>query len=845
MKISNLKIRNLILLLLISSVVLTACLVETLPSPVEPTAVTLTPASEPRPKPAPTDKPVYFSDCGFLIDTRKQADAVLPTAEADLSRLEGLTHYDLSLAINFEEGTYQGSAVIDYRNDEGLPLDEVYFRLLPNGGRSYGDGELLVHEARLNGEAVQTSLSLDDSVLRIGFPALLEHGQCARFEFEFTGMAARDFTGGGYGIHTRTGSTLTLSGWYPHIAVHDQNGWSLHPVSAIGDSVFSDMALYSVEVTVDQEVIIAATGVEANRSLEAGYYRYHFISGPMRDFFLSMSPDYEVLSQEVAGTLVNSYFLRGKQEKGLEALEYGVNSLEAFHTIFGRYPYKELDLVEAPLVYAGGVEFPGIVLLTSRMYEPGLSGSFEILVAHEVAHQWWYNLVGNDVFEHPWLDEALTTYSSALYFETVHGRTAYDRMIEGFQSTYENIVSTGQDEPVASPLYYFEDGVREGRYGPVVYRKGALFFHHLRHKIGDEAFINSLRDYYDQFRYEIAYPEDLLGIFQENSEPDLVNFFEDWLYSSGIEPSPVPTVSPTFPPPTPSPTPAPEPVVRFAVIGDFGKVGEPAKRVSELVKSWDPDFIVTTGDNNYPDGAYETIDDNIGQYYHEFIYPYQGTYGEGADINRFFPSLGNHDYYTDNARPYLEYFNLPGNGRYYDFTWGPVHLFAINANYQEPDGVGRSSVQAAWLRETLEASSHPWKIVYMHHPPYSSGHHGSIDWMRWPYKEWGATAVLSGHDHTYERLIIDGFPYFVNGLGGGARYSFREILPGSQVRFSDNHGAMLATASSDQITFQFFTAEGELIDDFSIVNRNGVYESVEPEQVKTSLWIYNITSVVK
>jgi hypothetical protein len=144
--------------------------------------------------------------------------------------------------------------------------------------------------------------------------------------------------------------------------------------------------------------------------------------------------------------------------------------------------------------------------------------------------------------------------------------------------------------------------------------------------------------------------------------------------------TPVPTFTATE---TPLPTlltltetPSPTLTVRFAVIGDYGLAGKPAADVAGLVKSWDPDLILTTGDNNYPIGSAETIDENVGQYYHEFIYPYKGSYGPGADINRFFPTLGNHDYGVPGARPYLEYFTLPGNGRYYDFVWGPVHFFA-------------------------------------------------------------------------------------------------------------------------------------------------------------------------
>lgn len=266
-----------------------------------------------------------------------------------------------------------------------------------------------------------------------------------------------------------------------------------------------------------------------------------------------------------------------------------------------------------------------------------------------------------------------------------------------------------------------------------------------------------------------------------------------------------------------APSSTPFPVTRFAVIGDYGLSGVPEQDVADLVKSWDPEFIITTGDNNYPDGKYETIDENIGKYYHEYIFPYDGEFGNGADINRFFPSMGNHDWSITRGKAYWDYFTLPGNERYYDFTWGSVHLFAIDTDSREPDGVGRSSDQAKWLRERLETSEAIWKIVYMHLPPYaSSGDDGSVDWMQWPYKEWGATTVLSGHSHVYERLIVDGFPYFVNGLGGGPRYDFNDAVPGSQIRFRDDYGAMLVEATIDQISFQFITRDNVIIDTYII-----------------------------
>lgn len=275
----------------------------------------------------------------------------------------------------------------------------------------------------------------------------------------------------------------------------------------------------------------------------------------------------------------------------------------------------------------------------------------------------------------------------------------------------------------------------------------------------------------------------------------------------------VPTETPVPPEPTTSPTPQ---TVRFAVIGDYGSGTQDEADVADLVKSWDPDLIITTGDNNYPDGAGSTIDANIGQFYHEFIAPYQGSYGAGGQENRFFPSLGNHDWNTPQAQPYLDYFTLPGNERYYDFVRGPVHFFAIDSDSREPDGVGRSSDQALWLQSRLAGSTSPWKIVYFHHTVYSSGLHGNTDWMQWPFAEWGADAVLSGHDHTYERISREGITYFVNGLGGMSRYSFIVTVEGSQVRYNRDYGAQLVEASEDTIRFQFINWLNEVIDTFEI-----------------------------
>jgi hypothetical protein len=258
--------------------------------------------------------------------------------------------------------------------------------------------------------------------------------------------------------------------------------------------------------------------------------------------------------------------------------------------------------------------------------------------------------------------------------------------------------------------------------------------------------------------------------------------------------------------------------VRFAVIGDFGSPGSALADVAALVASWEPEFVLTAGDNNYPNGEAKTIDQNIGQYYSAFIYPYGGQYGEGAEENRFWPVPGNHDWRATELQPYLDYFTLPGNERYYDFVRDPVHFFMIDSDAHEPDGISAESVQANWLQDQLAASTSPWNVVVLHHPPYSSGRHGDNATLQWPFAEWGADMVIGGHEHSYERLERDGIVYLVNGLGGRRIYAFRSQAEGSVVRYNRDYGAMLVHAGDACLNLMFVNRQEQIIDNKTIWN---------------------------
>lgn len=260
---------------------------------------------------------------------------------------------------------------------------------------------------------------------------------------------------------------------------------------------------------------------------------------------------------------------------------------------------------------------------------------------------------------------------------------------------------------------------------------------------------------------------------------------------------------------------------KVAAIGDFGEAGSRLQAVTDLVYDLDPELIITMGDNNYGDLTPAGFQENVGDYYDSFI-----------NSGNFYPCIGNHDYANGNGDAYFDYFDLPStpaDERYYDFVRGNIHFFALNSNCttsgcnnssggaDEPHGIYEYETQGIWLKNKLASSTAKYKLVYLHHSPYSSSdHHGSDTKVQWPFAEWGATAVMSGHDHHYEHLLVDGIPYFVNGVGGRPNYSVGTSLPETQFIVDDKNGAMLINATPDNITFEFWSVDTDNDDEVEL-----------------------------
>ena len=198
---------------------------------------------------------------------------------------------------------------------------------------------------------------------------------------------------------------------------------------------------------------------------------------------------------------------------------------------------------------------------------------------------------------------------------------------------------------------------------------------------------------------------------------------------------------------------------RFVALGDLGTVTSDQLAVLEQLEQVPFDLMVLTGDVAYESGTAAEFDRN-------FFGVYRNVLGQVPA----FPASGNHDYSTDDARPFREAFSLFENGtdfgkeRWYSFDWGPVHFVFLDTQ-QLVDA------QIQWLDQDLGAHDRPWTVVIAHRPPYSAGDHGSEPAVREAFSPIFAAhqvpLVLLGHEHNYERTKpLDGVVYVVTGGGG-------------------------------------------------------------------------------
>ena len=427
-----------------------------------------------------------------------------------------------------------GTVDLLYLNDTERTLDALYLRLYANDDL-YGEGGITLDTVEVAEAAVTPALDVGATVAELPLPSALPAGETVAVSLAFTATVPVDPTRGYgmYGVETASG-TWSLAHWYPVLAGYGADGgWNLLPPSENGDPIFTNAALYEVSLTTPAGLVLVTTGsVVETEPADDDQTVHRIVTGPVRDFTIVADDDFAVVSEEVDGTVVNSWYNPAHAEGAELVLDYGVESLRLFNELFGRYPYEELDLVDVSVGGgAAGIEFPQLVFIGGDYYdnpavEQALPGFLEFLVVHEVAHQWWYGLVGNDQYVDAFIDEGLTNYVSTVYFERRYGAEEGESQVAlNLEVPYLITLFGEGDQVVDQPT---DDFAGMSDYGVMIYSKGALGFRAIHEAIGDEAFFAGLQAYVEAFRFEVATPADLKAAFEAASDQDLDELWRHW-----------------------------------------------------------------------------------------------------------------------------------------------------------------------------------------------------------------------------------------------------------------------------------------------------------------------------
>jgi HAMP domain-containing protein len=511
--------------------------------PATPLPPQLTPAASAGPIPDPAAGP---SDV---------APALVPELQGALAQHPGATLYRIGARLDPDRRTIAGEQIVRLTNTEDAPLNEIYFRLYVNAPH-YNEGGIVVDDVRVDGQPAATHLEIDDTALKVALPQPLAQGQRVEIGMRFT--TSIPTSGGGYGIFNLADGVFALYNWHPELAVYEDGGWQLNPVTRQGDPTNTDAANYAVAFTVPQGYEVVTSGLESARPAADGQVTYQIASALTRNFVVVASDRFAHATQQAGAVSVNSYYLPGDEWGGKAVLATAARAIELFSQRFGPYPYPELDVAEVALGGgAAGMESTGLIMIGSAYYDPAqaapLAGSaalikgadklsvLDFVTAHETAHQWWYGIVGSDAYQQPWLDESLTNWSAAFYIDQTAGADTGLLARDLFIAMPYRMVLERGDERLDQPVDQFS----EEEYSAIVYGKGAVMYDVLRGQIGDAPFFEFLRRYYQEHQFERVDGAGWQATLAQVAGQDVAaTFYQQWVEGDGIRASDLPPGGP-------------------------------------------------------------------------------------------------------------------------------------------------------------------------------------------------------------------------------------------------------------------------------------------------------------
>jgi hypothetical protein len=427
-----------------------------------------------------------------------------PTSFPSASR----TQYTLYALLDYHGHQLAVDETIRYTNQTGVSLGELVMAVEPNLKGGFTLENILQDGVPLN-------FDLSGQRLTAYLNQSLTPGAQATLALRFRIAIPAKLREHPYGYDAYQ---TNLTDWYPFIVPYS-NGWVLHDAWHLGEHLVYDAADFEVYVKTTDAGITFAVGALEEAGGEWTLYR---LSGA-RTFALSASDQYLVVDSAVGAAVMRAYYFPGYETQGVAVLNAMVRAVGLFESQFGPYPYGSLSVVQADL--NDGQEYDGLVFLATKFYNEYNGSARSNLVAigvHEMAHQWWFGLVGSDQAMEPWLDEAMSVYSEAVFYKYI-----YPNSLDWWWNFRVNYFG---------PSGYVDTSIYEGgtfrAYVNAAYLNGANFMEALNYRMGDDAFYAFLKDYTSRYGRGRATAYDFFAVARQNTTEDISDLVKAYFEGS-------------------------------------------------------------------------------------------------------------------------------------------------------------------------------------------------------------------------------------------------------------------------------------------------------------------------
>ncbi len=388
----------------------------------------------------------------------------------------------------------------------------------------------------------------DRTVMVVELPRPVEPGETIQVEIEWRAKIPRTFARTG-----ARGDYFFVAHWFPKLGVLEPEGWNCHQYHAATE-YYSDYGVYDVTLKLPERFVLGAPGRQERRTANGdGTVSYRHVQEDVHAFTWTASPDFEVFERTFERPGLPPVDMRllmqpehlDQTERHFRATEA---ALEHYGTWYGPYPYGHITVVDpAWKSGSGGMEYPTLFTCGTRIDSPLGGGRPEGVTVHEAGHQFWYGIVGNNEFEHAWIDEGLNTFSTARVIDEEYGATKFvqryldppgtdfggflavmfddiagSRAVQGnrLDRAVKSTVRTA--DPQSTPTFrYFPVEASNLSYG-----KTAQWLTTLERHLGWEKLQPILATFFERYRFQHPRPEDFFAVAEEVSGEDLSWYFD-------------------------------------------------------------------------------------------------------------------------------------------------------------------------------------------------------------------------------------------------------------------------------------------------------------------------------